>query len=187
MTFAKKLAFTTSGLGLLSTMGAAPATAAIFNFSYIGAGDTITPPGADATVSGVLTTGPYNQATNSYQITGITGTRNGAKIDSLLPSNSLLANDNILTVSSPQLDENGFAYTAGGQSYNVFHSYDYFEIAGNLSGGQLSSFTTIDAPSTPISVPEPSSVLGILSMSVLIGGTLLKQKLKQKKPIRSSL
>ena len=181
MDIPKKLAFTTSSVALLTTMGTAPATAASFNFSYIGAGDTISPPGADATVSGVLTTAPY-PITNDYQIIGITGTRNGATIDSLLPPNSFLRNDNLLIGDFLQLDENGFSYTAGGKSYNVFYSYDNFEIADDFSGGQLTFFSA-----TPAAVPEPSSTLGTIGIVILAGYTLLKQKIKQKKPTSSSL
>jgi hypothetical protein len=223
MNFYTKLAVTTFGAALLTTVGGVRATAAVFNFSYVGSPSTSTPntPSADANVSGVLTTDPYDPATNSYRITGISGTRstsNGTTtpIDSLLPTNSFLANDNLLLASSPQLDESGFSYQAGGQLYNVFHSYDNFEIgttnpsgAPPYVGGRLSSFSATPAAvpeqssalgllgkssggslssfsATPAAVPEPSSVLSLLGMSVLTGG-MLKQKLKQKKPTRPSL
>lgn len=170
MNIDKKLAVTISGVAcLLTIMRATPVSAAIFNFSYSGtsARDSTN----TVTTSGVLTTEPYDPATNSYQITDITGTRNAEPIDSLLSPNSFLDNNNLLFADSPQLDEFGFAYTVGGQPYNVFHTYRDLEISyigNNFIGYPLTSFSV-----TP--VPEPSSMLGILGIGVLTGGTLLKR------------
>ncbi|MEC4817893.1 MAG: hypothetical protein SAK29_32175 [Scytonema sp. PMC 1069.18] len=108
MNIDKKIIVTLSGVAcFLTTMTAAPVSAAVFNFSYSGTSvldfnDTIT-------VNGVLTTDDYNPTTNSYLITDITGTRNGSPIDSLLPPNSLLDNNNLLLANSSRLDEFGFA------------------------------------------------------------------------------
>ncbi|NJM73058.1 MAG: PEP-CTERM sorting domain-containing protein [Scytonema sp. RU_4_4] len=185
MNIHKKLAVTISSVVcVLTTMKAAPVLAATFNFSYFGT--SILDSTNTVTASGVLTTDPYDPVTDSYQITGITGTRNGVAIDSLLSENSFLDNNNLLFDSSPQLDEFGFAYTVEGQSYNVFNTYQYLELGyiGTYDTGAsstpvnsaypLSSFSlTLVTPVTPI--PEPSSILGILGISVLAGGTLLKR------------
>lgn len=189
MNIHKKLAVTTSGVAfLLTTMGAAPAVAAIFNFSYFGA--EVQDPTQTVTASGVLTTDPLDPVTDSYQITDITGTRitansktgtkNEVSIDSLLSPNSILDNDNLLFADSRQLDDFGFGYTtADGQLYNVFNSYTYLELSTDITGEEVTGGRPLTSFSiTP--VPEPSSVLGILGISVLTGGTLLKQKLKQK-------
>ncbi|NMG11852.1 PEP-CTERM sorting domain-containing protein [Brasilonema sp. UFV-L1] len=183
MNIDKKLAMTVSSVAcFLTTISAAPVLAATFNFSYSGVSfldstDTVT-------ATGVLTTDPYDPATNSYLITGITGTRNGQSISSLLSPNSFLDNNNLLFAdSSSQLDEFGFAYTVGNQSYNVFNSYQYLELGyigtydtGASSTPVNSGYPIISFSITPVtSVPEPSSMLGILGISVLAGGTLLKR------------
>ncbi|MEC4883337.1 MAG: PEP-CTERM sorting domain-containing protein [Scytonema sp. PMC 1070.18] len=170
MNIDKKIIVTLSGVAcFLTTMTAAPVSAAVFNFSYSGTSvldfnDTIT-------VNGVLTTDDYNPTTNSYLITDITGTRNGSPIDSLLPPNSLLDNNNLLLANSSRLDEFGFAYTIGEQLYNVFYSYQHVEIGYNgtfYTGYPLNYFSI-----TP--VPEPSSILAILSVSALAGGLFRKR------------
>jgi hypothetical protein len=94
MNIHKTLVTTTFSAALLTTIGTASASAATFDFSYFG---------ADVTANGVLTTDPYSPSTNSYQIIGITGTRNGVSIDSLSQPDTLSGNDNLLLASSPQL------------------------------------------------------------------------------------
>ncbi|SRR5579883_1625832 len=170
----QKLAVIISGIVcfLTTTVRATPVTAATFNFSY--SGTSVLDPKDTVTASGVFTTNAYDPTTTSYQITNITGTRNGVQIDSLLSPNTVLDNDNFLFANSQKLDEYGFAYTAGGLSYNVFHSYDDIEISSvgsNYTGYPLSSFSV-----TPI--PEPSSLLGILGITIFTGGIALKRSLR---------
>ncbi|MEH1793447.1 PEP-CTERM sorting domain-containing protein [Nostoc sp.] len=161
MNFDKKFAVTITGTVCLLTTMMAPVSAAIFNFSY--SGTSVLDPNDIVIAKGTLTTSPYDSATNSYEIIDITGTRNGNPIESLLSPGSFLDNDNFLLANSPALDEFGFAYTAGGVSYNLFYTYDYIEIGeqGYYTGYPLSSFSI-----TP--VPESSLMLGILSITVLV-------------------
>ncbi|WP_017317629.1 hypothetical protein [Mastigocladopsis repens] len=178
----KKLAATISGVVcFLTTMSAAPVLAATFNFSYTGV--SVISPTDTVTASGVLTTDPYDPATDTYQITDITGTRNGVEIDSLLSPNTFPDNNNVLYADSLQLDEFGFSYTAGGMSYNVFDTYQYIEIGytGTDYGDSSTIPVNIAYPLTSFSitrvtpVPESSSMLGILGISVLAGGSLVKR------------
>ena len=161
MNFHKKLAVTITGTVCLLTTMMAPVSAAIFNFSY--SGRSVLDPNDIVTATGSLTTSPYDSATNSYEIIDITGTRNANPIESLLSPGSFLDNDNLLLAENPALDEFGFAYTVGGVSYNVFYTYDYIEIGVQdyYTGYPLTSFSI-----TPI--PEPSLMLGIISITVLV-------------------
>lgn len=175
MNIYQKLAFFTSGLTLLMTVESTPASAEGFNFSYFGSNIN-----GSVNTSGLLKTGSYNPTSNSYQITDITGTRNGVEIDSLLPPGSFSSenqNDNLLFPNSPQIDFFGFSYTAGGITYNPFSiSTGMPSLYGENSTSGVIVPITFSA--TPADVPEPSSVLGILTVGVLIKGTLLKRKLK---------
>ncbi|MEA5602799.1 PEP-CTERM sorting domain-containing protein [Nostoc sp. UHCC 0252] len=161
MNFDKKLAATLTGTVCFLTAMMAPVSAAMFNFSY--SGTSVLDPTDIVTASGTLTTSDYDSATNGYEILDITGIRNDVTIESLLSPGSFLDNDNLLLADSPALSEFGFAYTAGGVSYNVFNTYDYLEIGtpGFYTGYPLSYFSI-----TPI--PESSLMLGILSLTVLV-------------------
>jgi hypothetical protein len=161
MNFDKKLAATLTSTVCFLTAMMAPVSAAMFNFSY--SGTSVLNPTDIVTASGTLTTSAYDSATNSYEIIDITGTRNDVTIDSLLSPGSFLDNDNLLLADSPALSEFGFAYTAGGASYNVFNTYDYLEVGyqGFYTGYPLSSFSIT-------AIPEPSLMLGILSVTVLL-------------------
>ena len=158
----QKLTFITSSVALFVVAGVNSASADTFNFSYSSPSDT---------ASGVLTTNPYNSATNSYLITEITGARDGVSIDSLLPSDSFAGNDNLLLASTSKLDINGFSYIAGGKYFGVYFGGDYYhEVTPSVD--QIVAFSAT-------AVPEPSSVLGVLGLGVLTGSTLLKRKLKK--------
>ncbi|MFN6462550.1 MAG: hypothetical protein RMZ41_011970 [Nostoc sp. DedVER02] len=174
MNFDKKLAATLTGTVCFLTAMMAPVSAAMFNFSY--SGTSVLNPNDIVTASGTLTTNSYDSTTNSYEIIDITGTRNGDPIESLLSPGSFLDNDNLLLADSPALSEFGFAYTAGGVSYNVFNTYDYLEVGyqGSYTGYPLSSFSI-----TPI--PESSLMLGILSVTVLLAVNKINRKVILKK------
>ena len=171
MNIHEKLVAALAGAACLLTTMAAPVSAAIFNFSYFGA--NLFDPTDTVTVNGAFTTGPYDAATNSYEIIDITGTRNGIAIDALLAPNSFLDNNNLLFADSFPLDEFGFAYTVGGELYNVIYSYDYIEIGyvgTSYIGYPLTSFAV-----KPVSVPEPSLMSGIVVIGILTGGIVLKR------------
>jgi len=161
MRFQVRLLPLTAAFGATLSLNLAPASADTFNFSY----------SADSNViaSGVLTTDPFNPTSQSYQITSITGTRNGNSIDGLLAPNQFLANDNLLLAGSPQLDAQGFAYTSGGSNYNVFYTSGYLE-----SESVSNTTTPITFSATP-SVPEPSEILAVIGVGALIGAQRLKR------------
>ncbi|MBD2532926.1 hypothetical protein H6G97_26420 [Nostoc flagelliforme FACHB-838] len=172
MNFDKKLAATITGTVCFLTAMMAPVSAAIFNFSY--SGTSVLNLTDIVTASGTLTTNPYDSATNSYEIIDISGTRNGSPIEFLLPPDSFPDNDNLLFADdSSVLSDFGFSYTTGGRSYNVAKTYDYVEtgsqgiyISSSINipvdaGYPLSSFSIT-------SIPEPSLMLGILSVTVLV-------------------
>ncbi|MEH2160740.1 MAG: hypothetical protein V7K38_06750 [Nostoc sp.] len=174
MNFDKKLAATLTGTVCFLTAMMAPVSAAMFNFSY--SGTSVLNPNDIVIGSGTLTTSPYDSATNSSEIINITGTRNDDPIESLLSPGSFLDNDNLLLADSPALSEFGFAYTAGGVSYNVFNTYDYLEVGyqGSYTGYPLNSFSIT-------AIPESSLMLGILSVTVLVAINKMNGRLALKK------
>ncbi|MBR8835584.1 MAG: hypothetical protein DSM106950_16620 [Stigonema ocellatum SAG 48.90 = DSM 106950] len=143
--FSVTLLMTIFGATMPKTIATTPTSGAIsLNFSYSH---------PEVTASGLLQT-KLDPKTKIYQITGITGTRNGVSIDSLLAPdyqtniNGIEArvgegNDNLLLPRYPQLSESGFSYTAGGQIYNVYSSAGgYYELFySDLITRPLTSFS----------------------------------------------
>src|ERR1700709_378640 len=99
---------------LMLTMGAGGARAApiSFDFSYTGSGVTAE---GELITNGILVGG-------FYTVTSITGDRNGISITSLSMPGSLGGNDNLLSPSTPFVDNSGITYVAGGMSYNFYLS-----------------------------------------------------------------
>ncbi len=174
----QKLAVATAGVALsCAVVGAKPAEAAQFDFSYSGDG---------VEASGILTTTDLDPSTNTYTVTGISGERNGVLISGLLPPNTfpsdVLPNNNLLFQSSPFLDIGGFSYSAGSRYYNPYFSSSlssYLEFA-NLPGttevgNNLPTSIAFSLQPTQ-SVPEPSAI----NFNVVIAGSalwLVKRKL----------
>ncbi|MDZ8052686.1 MAG: PEP-CTERM sorting domain-containing protein [Aulosira sp. ZfuVER01] len=126
----------TSGLGF-GIMQSASALSWDWNYYDSGAG-------IDA--CGTFTTKDTPNSSGFYQITGITGIRNGETITGLqltgtaIPGNEPYIVDNLISpsivkgVPQPQLTDNGFGYsTSGGHYYNPFFTLSspagYYEVS----------------------------------------------------------
>jgi len=138
------------------------AAADTFNWSYTGT--NWDDPSDIVNASGTFTTDPFNGT--YYQITGITGERNGVAITGL---NDFGSADNELFPAFPAFDMLGLGYTAGGVEYNVyFDDIDFDEVHLEFQPFHQVDF---DVPSISISaeatVPEPSSVF-LLASGMLI-------------------
>jgi len=150
---------------------AAPAQASLlWNWSYTGAG---------IAAGGTLTTTDTANAQGFFQITGITGTRNGQTITALQPTGTAIPGndgfpvDNLIRASGPQLTGNGFGFAiADGTFANPFFA-DFISPAGTLEFFSAPPFTTTIGPEDselPVTftatVPEPAGVCLAATMFV---------------------
>ena len=148
----------------LAALAATPglARASVYDFSLSGTGYS---------ASGMLTTAGDLSSAGTL-ITGISGTQNGSAITGLrapgtYPPGSQ-ANDNLLFSGTPSLDDLGFSFKVGMQSFNVYFTggagSGYYEFS-TPGATELASFVL----SSPTAVPEPASLallaVGLLAMS----------------------
>ncbi|MBH8565742.1 PEP-CTERM sorting domain-containing protein [Nostoc sp. CENA67] len=182
----------TSGL-IFGTMQTA--SALNWNWNYSGTG---------ITASGTFITNDTPNDEGFYQITGITGTRNGETITGLqttgtpIPGNEPFNVDNLISLNSQQLTGDGFGYSTSGGNYSspFFASFlptpGYLEvfsappfIEGYQNFGPEDSESLISFSATIVNVPEPTSSLSLLALATLGAGSALKRnnqsKLTQKK------
>ena len=140
--------------------------------------------GAGISAAGTFTTEDMPDANGFYQITGITGTRNGVAITGLepagtaVPGNEPFAVDNLVRTAAPQLTVHGFGFSlANGDYANPFHNesgfFEYLSVPPYASGA---------GPETQVSftvslVPEPGS--GFLVLTGL-GGLLLARAIRHR-------
>ena len=162
-----------------------PASALMWNWSY-------SAPGIDA--SGTLTTNDNLDASGYYLITEITGMRNGETITGLqptatsIPGNEPFIVDNLISPDFPQLTGHGFGYeTSEGNFVNPFFASflnppSYFEvfsappfIPGFENLGPEDSELPISFSATPITVPETSSKLSLLTIGIVGAVSILKR------------
>jgi hypothetical protein len=99
---------------------AQPAHALLWNWNYTGPGFTGT---------GMLTTVDTPDGVGFYQVTGITGTRNGVAITGLFPTGASIPGnepfnlDNLIKQASPQLTTHGLGFSlADGNYVNVYYA-----------------------------------------------------------------
>ena len=126
-----------------------------FNYSIPGAG--LTPMNVSA--SGILTA--FNTDANSYLVSGISGSWNGASILSLLSPGTFDGNDNLLFGADPHLTVNGLSFAVNGVgddgtgNVNVFYfgSGAYTEFSENVGFTQ-----DFNLSQTLSQTPEPASV-----------------------------
>jgi hypothetical protein len=190
LTAAMKRPLTAPGLTVLGLLTLAtvplPAHASLlWNWSYTGDG---------IAASGTLTTVDDADGAGFYQITGITGARNGEAIIGLeptgnpIPGNEPFAVDNLISRSGQQLTGSGFGYElADGNFANPFFA-DFFTPPSYLEffsvpavGGTPASHTELPVSFTA-AVPEPTSF--VLMLTGCIG--LLGLARRRWQPARSA-
>ena len=164
--------------------------ASLYNFSYV---DTATD-GSVITASGTLTTtGPLTALTGidipagtyGYDITGMTGERNGIAIT--LQSNPNFPGstqgggqnifDNALLVSPNGVDIDGLNFYAGGINYNLsvynpFTSTGGYYDAANANLGNGATLTEVTLTLT--AVPEPTTMIAGALLLLPLGASTLR-------------
>lgn len=175
----------TSGL-FFGTMQAASAKEWNWNYS-----------GTAITASGTFTTNDTPNNLGFYQISGITGTRNGETITGLqaagtpIPGNEPFDVDNLISLNSQQLTGNGFGYsTSGGNFVSPFFASflptpGYLEvfsappiIPGFENFGLEDSELPIRFSTNIITIPEPTSIFSLVAFATLGAGQALKRRIK---------
>ncbi|GAX39210.1 hypothetical protein NIES4075_01610 [Tolypothrix sp. NIES-4075] len=173
---------TTSGL-VFGTIQAA--SALNWNWNYSGTG---------IAANGIFTTNDTPNDLGFYQISGITGTRNGETITGLqaagtpIPGNEPFNVDNLISLNSQQLTTNGFGYSTSGGNYSNPFFADFLTPPGYLevfsavplvpgfeNFGLEDSELPIRFSASIITVPEPNSIFGLLTLSTLGAGLALKR------------
>ena len=155
-------------LPVLVLLASVPAHAAqTWNWSYDGAG---------ISASGTFTTGDTADANGFYEVTAVSGARNGIAITGLqathtaIPGNEPFMVDNLVRIAGPQLTVEGFGFALADGTYaNPFFAnflatpgyLEYYSAPPFLSGnvGQEDSETSItfSASLSQVSdVPEPA-------------------------------
>ena len=158
-------------LGLCLWMAAPAHASLLWSWSYTGAG---------IAAGGTLTTTDTADAQGFFQITGITGTRNGQTITGLQPAGTAIPGndgfpvDNLIRASGPQLTGNGFGFAiTDGTFANPFFA-DFILPAGTLEFFSAPPFTSAigtedsELPVTfTATVPEPAGAC--LAAAMLVG------------------
>ena len=160
-------------LALVPLLAAAPAQALTWDWQF---GD-----GQAIEASGTFSTGDTADAAGWYEITAITGERNGVAITGLqptgtaIPGNEPYAVDNLVRASGVQLTGNGFGFTtADGNASNPFYA-DFLAVPGYLEfhsigpDGSDSTELEVSFSAHISSVPEPAIttllVTGLLALA----------------------
>ncbi|MCV3214830.1 PEP-CTERM sorting domain-containing protein [Plectonema radiosum NIES-515] len=174
---------TISGL-VLGTMQAA--SALNWNWNYSGTG---------IAANGTFSTNNTPNDLGFYQISGITGTRNGETITGLqaagtpVPGNEPFNVDNLISLNTQQLSTNGFGYSTSLGNYSSPFFADFLTPPGYLevfsaiplipgfqNFGLEDSELPIRFSASIITVPEPNSIFGLLTLGTLGTGLALKRR-----------
>ena len=127
-----------------------------FNYSIPGAGATP----MNVSASGILTA--FNTDANSYLVSGISGSWNGASILSLLSPGTFGGNDNLLFGADPHLTGNGLSFAVNGVgddgTGNVNVWYDSSTGAYTESSANVDFTQNFNLSQTLSQTPEPASV-----------------------------
>ncbi|WP_230967221.1 PEP-CTERM sorting domain-containing protein [Nostoc sp. NZL] len=175
----------TTGL-VFGTMQAASAATLTWQWNYSGTG---------ITANGNFSSNDTPDDLGFYQITGITGTRNGETITGLqpagtpIPGNEPFNVDNLISLNSQQLTGDGFGYSTSGGNYsspffaNFLPTPGYLEVfsappltPGFENFGTEDSELPISFSATIVSIPEPTSILSLLALGTLSTHLALKRK-----------
>ena len=183
MNMTKRLEIITLAVASLMVSSLASAGAdLIWNFSYV----DIETGGSLISAAGTLTTSDLFEpniagtGVGGYEITGISGQRNGLAITGLVP-NPLFPNRQYYNVqyglvnfddgllSGSQLDNNGLLFTVGSAQYNLFSQQlpiggGYYE--WDTSTPWPTSYVPVEVTITP--VPEPSCIAGALLVLAVV-------------------
>ena len=158
-------------LGLSTT-----ASAASFLWSYAGEGGYL------VNASGSLTANPLGGG--DFQVTSITGTRNGAAITGLT---AYAVQDNQVYTTDPHLDFLGLAFNVGAVAYNVYFDSSstggyncgragYCEVGPGVTGSDGISDPTGQIAFTLTSVPEPAAWALMLAGFGLAGAAVRRRR-----------
>ena len=175
---------------VLSAVEPAAAASLTWAWSYDGSG---------ITAGGTLLTNDTPDSAGFYQITDITGARNGDPITGLqptgiaIPGNEPFVVDNLISLGARQLTGDGFGFaTASGEFVNPFFAdfltpsvYLEFFSAPPFSVGTPGpedselpiSFT---ASIQTAAVPEPSTVPGLLAFGLFVAGSVARTRWQQR-------
>lgn len=127
--------------------------------------------------SGTFVTGDVPDADGYYQITAITGARNGVAITGLqptgtaIPGNEPYAVDNLVRLANGQLSYDGFGFALADGSYaNPFsdgtQAFEYLSVPPYVDGAGVE--TAVSFRATP--VPEPAAAwLALAGLGMLAG------------------
>ncbi len=173
----------TSGL-VFGTMQAA--SALNWNWNYSGTG---------ITANGNFITNNTPNDLGFYLISGISGTRNGETITGLqpagtpVPGNEPFNVDNLIRLNTQQLSTNGFGYSTSGGNYSSPFFADFLSTPGYLevfsaiplipgfqNFGPEDTELAIRFSASIITVPEPTSIFGLVTLGTLGAGLALKRK-----------
>ena len=150
----------------------------IWNFAYNGTGifaGGVFGSGTLTTSDTLITNVSGFAGINGWQITGITGQRNFVPITGIVGSDPGFIIDNTLLSDSATygfLDNNGVLFSLlNGAHINLFSQASptgsgYFEFVGGDPYGDPLSWHTVDLSITRASVPEISSTIGLLVLSL---------------------
>jgi len=171
-------------LGFAAMTASNPAAADMsWNWSYSGAG---------ISASGTFITNNTPDSSGFYQITAITGQRNGVTITGLqlagtaIPGNEPYTVDNLFSLDSPKLTGEGFGFgLADGTFANPFFASfdsppDYLEFysAPPFTGGTGSEDSELPISFTVTAGPEPSTYAMALA-GLACGGYLVRRRRKR--------
>jgi hypothetical protein len=156
-----------AGLVATAALGATPASAALYNFSFSGSGQS---------GSGILTTASSSTikfGETAFAITGISGMLNGSAITGL---SGFLGSDNYyFTTGTSFVDGSGVGFTtAAGTSASLY----YQSTASSYRITTVSPFATafVTATSSAVAaVPEPASWAMMIAGFGLVGGAMRRR------------
>jgi PEP-CTERM motif len=155
----------------LAMFFSAPATAALYNFSYTAAG---------LSGSGVITTvdTPVIVANEtSFLITDISGIVNGNVILGLTAVGGFLGNNNLLfTTGIGFFDASGVSFTIaspnGPTNSNLYYQSSISSYRNTTTNPFSVTFPTVTVTAAAVTVPEPASIAVMVLGLGLVGGAL---------------